>query len=73
MPNRSATADRKEIPSASRKNTELNFANAVHRGFIVVPRSRFDSSPAITQHSLLSNVRGARAISLRFSEQHRLS
>src|SRR5260370_29791101 len=62
MPKRSATADRKEIPNASRRKTELNFANAIDRGLIVAPRSRFDSSPGPALPSLLSNVRGDRAI-----------
>jgi len=56
MPKRSATADRKEIPNASRKNTELNFVNAVDRGLIVAPWSRFDSVPGPALSSLLSNV-----------------
>jgi len=34
MPNRSATADKKEIPRASRRNTELNLANPIHGEFI---------------------------------------
>src|SRR5215472_5556848 len=34
-PNRSATADKKEIPRASRRNTELTVANPFHRVFII--------------------------------------
>src|SRR5215472_1839532 len=35
MPNRSATADKNEIPRASRRNTELTVANRAHPVFII--------------------------------------